>query len=185
MKIRVIACLFVATLFLSGCSTSQNESTDNSSSASYLAPTTCELPEIVKAFDDQVEGSLYVPTPWEPSEGTDLYDAINNGGIACAYGIQVAEVGGTVLFAALTQEEWDKKKSTWTGFGQLPIDLPGLDETDAVILKEGSEGAAEMHVWAVNLYIQGVWISVNASFLKNVDEAMPIIKAAVNSLQKV
>jgi len=185
MKLRVISSLFVLTLILSGCSSTQSGSTENSSSAKYLAPTTCELPEIVQAFDDQVKGSLYVPTQWEPSEGTDLYDAINNGGIACSYGIQVAEVGGTVLFAALTQEQWDKKKSTWTGFGQTPIDLPALDEADALILKEGTEADVEMHVWAINLYINGVWISVNASFLQNVDEAMPIIKAAVNSLQQI
>ena len=184
MKIRVFSALFVATLFLSGCSTTQPAPTETASSATYLAPTTCDLPELVKSFDDQVNGSVYVPTEWQPSPGTDLYDAINNGGIACTYGIQVAEVGGTVLFAALTQDQWDKKKSTWLDFGQISIDLPGLDETDAVILKEGSTGADEMHVWGVNLYIQGVWISVNASFLQNVDEAMPIIKAAVNSLQK-
>ena len=184
MKIRGLTALFVLTLFISGCSATQSAPTDTASSATYAAPTTCELPEIVKAFDDQVDGSVYVPTEWQPSEGTDLYDAINNGGIACTYGIQVAEVGGTVLFAALTQKQWDEKKAPWTGFGQLPIDLPGLDETDAMILKEGSTGADEMHVWAINLYIQGVWISVNASFLQNVDEAMPIINAAVNSLQK-
>jgi hypothetical protein len=53
-----------------------------------------------------------------------------------------------------------------------------------VILKEGSTSADEMHVWAVNLYIQGVWISVNASFLQNIEEAMPIVNAAVQSLQK-
>jgi hypothetical protein len=184
MNIRVLSALFVATLLLSGCSSTQPAPTDNASSATYLAPTTCELPGVVKSFDDQVKGSVYVPTEWQPSPGTDLYDAINNGGIACTYGIQVAEVGGTILFAALTQEQWDKKKTTWTGLGQIPIDLPGLDETDAVILKEGSTGADEMHVWGVNLYIHGVWIAVNASFLQNIDEAMPIINAAVASLTK-
>lgn len=184
MKIRVISGLFVLTLFLSGCSSTQSASTENSPGANYVAPTTCELPAIVKAFDDQVEGSVYVPTQWEPSEGTDLYDAINNGGIACTYGIQVAEVGGTVLFAALTQDQWDNKKTVWKGFGQIPIDLPGLAESDALILKEGTEADAEMHVWAVNLYIQGVWISVNASFLQNIEEVMPIINAAVSSLKK-
>jgi hypothetical protein len=184
MKIRVVSAVFVTALFLSACSTTQPVPTESASSATYLAPTTCDLPEIVQAFDDQVKGSVYVPTDWQPSPGSDLYDAINNGGIACTYGIQVAEVGGTVLFAALTRDQWDKKKTTWTGLGQIPIDLPGLDETDAVIRKEGSTGADEMHVWGVNLYIQGVWISVNASFLQNIDEAMPIINAAVNSLQK-
>ena len=88
------------------------------------------------------------------------------------------------MFAALTQEQWEKKETVWKGFGQIPIDLPNLDESDALILKEGSTGADEMHVWGVNLYIQGVWISVNASFLQNIEEALPIVNAAVQSLQK-
>jgi hypothetical protein len=180
MKLRVFSGVLICAIILSGCA----QETEQAQESKLLAPTTCELPEIVKAFDDQVKGSVYVPTQWEPSEGTDLYDAINNGGIACTYGIQVAEVGGTVLFAALTQDQWDAKKSVWTGFGQTPIDLPGLNESDALILKEGTEADAEMHVWAINLYIQGVWISVNASFLQNVEEAMPIINAAVSSLKK-
>jgi hypothetical protein len=180
MKLRVFSGVLIVAIILTGCA----QVTEQAQESKLLAPITCELPEIVQAFDDQVKGSLYVPTQWEPSEGTDLYDAINNGGIACSYGIQVAEVGGTVLFAALTQEQWDKKKSTWTGFGQTQIDLPGLNETDALILKEGTEADVEMHVWAINLYIQGVWISINASFLQNIEEAMPIVNAAVQSLQK-
>jgi hypothetical protein len=180
MKLRVFSGVLVCAIILSGCA----QETEQAQESKLLAPTTCELPEIVKAFDDQVKGSVYVPTQWEPSEGTDLYDAINNGGIACTYGIQVAEIGGTILFAALTQDQWNTKKSTWTGFGQIPIDLPGLNESDALILKEGSTGADEMHVWGVNLFIQGVWISVHASFLQNIEEAMPIVNAAVQSLQK-
>jgi hypothetical protein len=174
MKIRTLSGVFACVLLLSGCAQESN----------YLAPTTCELPGVVKSFDDQVQGSVYVPTQWQPSPGTDLYDAINNNGIACTYGIQVAEVGGTLLFANLTQDQWDTKKAAWLTSGQVQIDLPNLDEKDAVILKEGSTGADEMHVWGVNLYIHGVWIALNASFLQNIDEAMPIINAAVASLTK-
>jgi len=53
-----------------------------------------------------------------------------------------------------------------------------------VILKEGSTGADEMHVWAINLLINDVWIQVGASFLQTVDEAMPIIEAAIESMVK-
>jgi hypothetical protein len=39
-----------------------------------------------------------------------------------------------------------------------------------------------MHVWAINLLINDVWIQVGASFLQTVDEALPIIQAAIDSL---
>lgn len=144
------------------------------------APASCELEEVISAFNDQVKGSKYVPTEWQPSEGTDLFDIYDNGGIACTYGIQVAEVGGTVMWAQVDQEFWDKKKAQWLAQGQIEIDIPEIDEVDAVVLKEGSTSADEMHVWAINLYIDGIWIQVGASFLQTIEEAVPIIAASVN-----
>jgi hypothetical protein len=41
-----------------------------------------------------------------------------------------------------------------------------------------------MHVWRVNLLINEVWIQVGASFLQNLDEAIPIIKAAITATEK-
>jgi hypothetical protein len=51
-----------------------------------------------------------------------------------------------------------------------------------VILQEGSASGGEMHVWAINLLINDVWIQVGASFLQNVDEALPLVQAAIDSL---
>ena len=181
MKIRNLAGPICALLFLTGCA---QVSTDAHQSMEMSAPVTCEIPGLVSAFDAAVPGSKYVVTDWQPSVGTDLYDAINNGGIACTYGIQVAEVGGTVLFGNLDSAQWEKKKSQWLEDGQIAVDLPGIDESDAVMLKEGSTGADEMHIWGINLLIHGVWIQVNASFLQNIDEALPIIKAAIAALKE-
>ena len=173
----------VSILFLAGCgSTSTPNATPTpQASISYSAPKSCEIQGVIDAFAAQVAGSKYVPTQWQPSKGTDLYDAIQSGGIACSYGIQVAEVGGTVLWGNLTQDQWSLKKAAWLTAGQLSIDLPGIDELGATILKEGSTGADERHIWGVNLYLNGVWIQVNASFLQTVDEALPIIEAAVSA----
>lgn len=145
-----------------------------------VAPASCDIDEVISAFNDQVKGSKFVPTDWQPSEGTDLFDIYENGGIACTYGIQVAEVGGTVMWAPVDQEFWDKKKTQWLSQGQIEIDIPDIDEVDAVVLKEGSTSADEMHVWAINLYIDGLWIQVGASFLQTIEEAVPIIAASVN-----
>jgi hypothetical protein len=86
------------------------------------------------------------------------------------------------MWASNVDNLWDSKKTQWLEQGQVQIDLPGINETDAVILKEGSTSADEMHVWAINLLINDVWIHVGASFLQNVDEALPIIEAAIDSL---
>ena len=179
MNLRKLVGLACALLLLSGCA---QASPDAHQSMEMSAPVSCEIPGLVSAFDAAVPGSQYVPTAWQPSEGTDLYDAINSGGIACSYGIQVAEVGGTVLFGNLDLAQWEKKKAQWLQAGQIAVDLPGIDENDAVMLKEGSTGADEMHIWGVNLFIHGVWIQVNASFLQNLDEALPIIEAAISAL---
>ena len=148
----------------------------------YTAPTSCDQPAVIAAFNAQVKGAKYVPTDWQPSAGTDLYDAINVGGIACTYGIQTAEIGGTIMWANDSNGLWESKKTQWLKDGQVQIDLPGIDETDATILKEGATGADEMHVWGVNFLYKGVWIQVNASFLQNIDEALPIIQSAIDSL---
>jgi hypothetical protein len=171
----------VSLILLTGCASSTPEASDGKM-AQLTPPASCEQEKVIQAFADQVDGSRYVPTDWQPSPGSDLFDVYEAGGIACTYGIQVAEIGGTVMWASNVDNLWDRKKTEWLEQGQVQIDLPGINETDAVILKEGSTAADEMHVWAINLLINDVWIQVGASFLQNVDEALPIVQAAIDSL---
>lgn len=178
--IKVISAL-ISIFLVAGCSsTVANEM--SGAESQLKPPSNCEQSAVIDAFAVQVPGSKYVPTDWQPAEGTDLYDVYQAGGIACTYGIQVAEVGGTVMWAPDKENLWDRKRQEWLSLGQKQIDLPGIDEQDAYILKEGSTSADEIHVWGVNLLINGVWIQVNASFLQNIDEATPIIEAAISSL---
>jgi len=171
----------LALLLLAGCAHPTIKA-EPITAIKYSAPTSCSQPKVIAAFDAQVAGSKYVPTDWQPSVGTDLYDVINAKGIACTYGIQTAEIGGTVMWVNNSNGLWESKKIQWLKDGQVEIDLPGFDETDATILKEGATGADEMHIWGVNLLYKGVWIQVNASFLQNVEEALPIIQSAIDSL---
>jgi hypothetical protein len=173
----------VSLILVVGCSSPTQEASDGKM-AQLTPPASCEQELVIQAFADQVEGSRFVPTEWDPYPGTDLFDIYEAGGIACTYGIQVAEVGGTVMWASNVDNLWDRKKSQWLEQGQVQIDLPGINETDALILKVGSTSADEMHVWAINLLINDVWIQVGASFLQNVDEALPIIEAAIESMVK-
>ena len=181
MKFRIA--LVISMLLLTSCSS--NEAVTESEGIESITgrvPANCEIPEVINEFDAQVPGSKFVPTDWQPFPGTDLDAALTNQGIACTYGIQVAEVGGTILWASNSSNVWQERKQSWIEAGETPIDLPGIQESAAYILQDGTS-ADEMHVWRVNLLINEVWIQIGASFLQNLDEALPIIKASIAAIK--
>ena len=177
---KIILSLVATLSLLTGCGSS--EGTSQNANIKGKVPLSCEVPGVVAEFAAQVPESKFVPTDWQPLPDTDLAAVLDNNGIACTYGIQVAEVGGTGLWTANATNIGEQRKASWTEFGETPIDLPGIDETAAYVLKEGTE-SGEMHVWKINLLINDVWIQVGASFFQDVEEALPIIKAAIVATQ--
>lgn len=173
-----IALTIISLLLLSGCSSA----TEEMAPQKFSVPKDCVDTKILAAFPDKVPNAKYVPTKWEPSEGTDLYAVYEAGGIACTYGIQEAEVGATVMWAPNDNNAFGSRESIWIADGQKAIDLPGLAEEKAYYLSQGNESGEEYIVWGVNLLINGTWIQVNATFFQSIEEAMPLIEAAVNSL---
>jgi hypothetical protein len=171
---KLLASLF-ALLLLAGCSSSEESVLRNS-------PFDCEIEGVISAFAAEVPGSDYIPTDWEPAAGTDLDAIYDAGGIACSYGIGEAEVGGTVMWANIDPDTWTERSIQWTSSGFTPIDLAGFDESAAFILKEGTS-ADEMHLWAINLLIDGVWIHIGATFLQDLQEANGIIAAAIEATE--
>ena len=174
---RYIPIIFSA-LLLTGCSQSE----EAAPIVTRSVPASCEETAILAAFPSRIPDPRYIATQWEPAEGTDLFAAIDSGGIACSYGIQEAEVGATILWSPGSEALFDERAAEWEASGHKAIDLPDLAETKAYVLTEGKEGEGEFHVWAVNLLINGVWIAVNATFFGSIDDAMPIVKAAADSL---
>ena len=151
---------------------------------SYLSvPNDCARTKVLQSVLQRVPEAIYVETEWEPAEGTDLYAAYNAGGIACTYGLQEAEVGATILWAPDNKTLFSELTPNWIGFGQKEIDLPGIEEEAAYYLSEGIEGQGEYHIWSVNLLINGSWIQVGATFFNSLEDAIPVIKAAIDSLR--
>ena len=177
---KIILSLIASLSLITACGSTDAE--NQSENIKGKVPASCEIPEVVAEFAAQVPESKFVPTDWQAFPDTDLAAVLDNNGIACAYGIQVAEVGGTVLWTANAENIWEERKSSWIQSGETPIDLPEINETAAYVLKEGTE-SGEMHVWKVNLLINDVWIQVSASFFQDVEEALPIIKAAIVASQ--
>jgi hypothetical protein len=179
-RIPILICLL---LLLSGCgSSSVKDVSDGSDGSESIAngkiPETCELAEVNRSFAKIIPPSKYIPTEWMPAEGTDLAAALNAGGIACTYGDQNAEVGGTVIWAP--ESAWIEREDSWKSEGMEQVDIPNINEGAAYKLPDGSTSADGMPAWRVNLLINGVWIQLGAAFIQSFDEATPIIQAAID-----
>jgi hypothetical protein len=178
--------LSVSLLLVSGCGSqgttmSEPSSKPTSNVIHYIVPKTCELPGVNSAFAKIIPPSKYIPTKWQPAAGTDLYSVINSGGIACTYGDQEAEVGGTVMWAQNTNGLWDARVEQWKKDGMIPVDIPGINEIAAYKLPDGATAADGLPAWKVNLLIGDIWIQLGAGFIQSWNEATPIIQAAIDA----
>jgi len=143
-----------------------------------VVPSECPQGDFLAAVGQYVSGSTFIDTPWEPAPDTDLAAALDAGGVACSYGIQEAEVGATVLWAP-SAPTFESRRAVWKADGQARVDVPGASEAWALFESAG----AERHLWALNLLIDGAWIQINATFLSDLDEAQPLVDAAIAVLR--
>ena len=156
-----------------------NQNGSQAENTIYKVPNSCKLADVNAAFAKIIPPSKYITTKWQPAPGTDLYAAINGGGIACSYGDQEAEVGGTILWALNKDGLWDSRVAQWQKDGMVAVDIPGVNETAAYKLPDGATSADNLPAWRVNLLIGDLWIQLGAAFIQSWDEATPIINAAI------
>jgi hypothetical protein len=150
-----------------------------SSDAPAATPDACPQGEFLSSVQEYVPGSTFIDTPWEPAPDTDLAAGLDAGGVACSYGIQEAEVGATVLWAP-SAPTFESRRAVWKADGQARVDVPGASEAWALFESAG----AERHLWALNLLVDGAWIQINATFLSDLDEAQPLVDAAIAVLRE-
>lgn len=172
-----LALILISALILTSCSDSEEVRAESPS-----VPLFCDQTKVLAAFPDKVPNPKFIQTDWEPAEGTDLFAAYNAGGIACTYGIEEAEIGATVLWAPDYGVTFGEREKVWQADGLKAVDLPDFDEEKAYVLTEGTEGEGEYHVWKVNALINGFWIQVGATFFGSIEEAMPLVRAAAESI---
>ena len=183
MKLRLL--IISSLILLSACGNADPAPTPTPTPTQSISdravPASCEIPDVISAFALVIPPAQYIPTEWKPAEGTDLYEAVNAGGIACSYGDQDAEVGGTVIWAMNKNDLWKARTLEWEKEGMVRVEIPSIDEMDAYRLPDGATSADGMPAWKVNLLIHGVWIQLGAAFIQSWDEATPIIRAAINA----
>lgn len=175
----ILALVGVSALFMLGYRTNANQT-----AVTYQAPKDCDLSVMITAFDKQIPGSQYVPTDWQPADGTQLKLFLDNSGIACTYGIQTAEVGGTVLWMVDENGLFNKQEKTWKSEQYRAIDIPDLTETAAYLLPVTATGVDGAYIWEVNLLVDDLWISLGGSFIQDINEVTDIINAAIEVARK-
>ena len=165
-----------ATIALLGVSLLVSSCAPTASERGFV-PESCELTAMIEAFNERLEGSAYIPTEWQPSEGTDLFEVYEAGGIACTYGIESAEIGGTVMWAPATDEVWQAKSEQYKSEGYIEVDIPDVNEHEALVLE--SPGVDGQAVWYINFHVDGVWVQFGASkFITSLEDALGIIQAS-------
>ncbi len=173
------AAFFIAELLLTSCSSS----TISKSTITYFAPTDCAKTSVLAALPKDIPNPVLINTPWQPAPGTELADVLNNGGIACSFGNQSAEIGATIFWVN-DNGLFDKRVAGWTTSGYEKVDIPNLDESAAYLLFKPVSATQEFHIWSLNFLFHGVWIEVSGTFINDLATAAPVITAAVASLSK-
>ena len=176
---RRLSALLLIAFALASCSQNQ-AATYNPDSRKLATPSECAPLPVLDAIKTLVPDAIYIPTDWQPAKGTDLEAALSAGGLACTYGVENVEIGGTLIWAPANQSQWEKRKELWLAGDFQQSKIEGF--SDALILKDGVTGVDGAPRWNAIVYFEGFWISANLSFVHSLEEARPILDAARESL---
>ena len=178
MNKKLIISLLAISTFLVGCGA--DATPVKKPEVNVGIPDDCTSAKILAALPSSIPDPKFIDTKWQPAQGTDLFNALNSGGIACSYGNQQAEIGTTIIWAPSDKANFDQMATKWSSLSQ--IDIPGVNETSAYWSGNEATSADDRHMWLINLLYKNIWIQVNASFVYKMEDALPIINAAIGSL---
>lgn len=192
---RKIGVLALLTLFtLTGCQAGTGEPTNSASPTveptvtetatatpvEYTVPISCDLPSMLGVIEDLgFTGSEDVTPPWDPADGTDLKIALDNGGLACAWGPYGTDVGVVVYWVKLTGTAWEDAKQIWLSEGEEQVDIPGLDEDEAYFVYSPAGGDYEWARWEANARFGDLWVQVGTSSFVEPDSANTVFEEAL------
>ena len=168
---------------LAGCATATKsvptQSATPTPTAAMVIPTDCEKTGMLSALNAIVPDSLYIKTTWQPAAGTELADFLNNGGVACSYGLQSQEIGITTQWVSDAKGLFENRVAGWMAEGFKKIDIPDLDESEAYFQIKKQSPTQEFHVWRVNMKYHGAWIQLSCTaFAQDLATGYPLLKAA-------
>ena len=176
---KKFAFCLVALTMLAGCGSNTKQVTENA----YLPPLDCNETNVLAALPSDLTNAMYIPTEWQPAEGTDLKAILDGGGIACTYGVQQAEIGATISWVQDKDGLFNSRIANWKSQGFEEVTLPGVSAERIFVISEKSMNAREIHSWNAQVLVNGNWIGISASYIYKKAEATKLVNAAITSLR--
>jgi hypothetical protein len=161
-----------------GCGSTSSQN----SAISYLPPQNCNETNVLAALPPDLTNAMYIPTEWQPADGTDLKAILDGDGISCTYGVQQAEIGATVSWVANKDGLFNSRVASWKSQGFEEVSLPGVKADRMYVISNKAMDAREIHSWNANLLVHGNWIQLSASYIYKNSEATELVNAAIASL---
>ncbi|MEI6120759.1 MAG: hypothetical protein WCQ06_06595 [Actinomycetes bacterium] len=180
--LRKISFSIAAVLLLAGCGGAVKvvPSTTPTPATKFVIPSDCTKTGLNAALSKIVSGSKYIATQWQPSPGTELAEFLNNGGIACSYGLQSAEIGITAKWVDDSKLIFENRESEWLKSGYTKVALDGIDSDAAYFLLKKQSPTQEFHVWSLNFKYKSAWFSLSCtSFAQSLADGVPLAKAMI------
>lgn len=173
--------IFIALPLLVACGSNQSKepAPSKSPSVSISIPNSCATSKVLEAIQDEIPGSAFIDTKWTPAPDTELFDFLNNGGIACSYGLASAEIGATVRWVDDKKSNFEKWLPTWIENGYQKVDLSEFGLREGYFLQKSQSETQEFNIWSLNFKANGVWVSISRTAGDSIGAGRNLIEAVL------
>lgn len=142
-------------------------------------PESCLASKALLAVKEEITGATFIDTKWTPAPGTELADVLNNGGLACSYGLQSAEIGATIRWVEDSKGNFEKWSTQWLNQGYTEVDLTKFGALKGYFLMKPQSATQEFSIWNLNFKLGEVWVSISRTSGTTLDAGSGLIKAVL------
>lgn len=175
-KVKFLAVILLLPLLTSCGSTVANKVTPT---AKVELPTSCESASVFAEIKKEIPGSQFINTPWNPAPDSELFDVLKNGGLACSYGLQSAEIGVTVRWVKDLgfYDRWSKE---WMKSGYQVVNLSEYGLGQGYFLAKPQSATQEFNLWNLNFLQNRVWVSLSKTTPGDLSSARGLIESLLS-----
>jgi hypothetical protein len=142
-------------------------------------PSSCEVSNAFSAIKKEIPDSQFIDTKWAPAPNTELADFLENGGLACTYGVASAQIGATIRWVKDSKNNYEKWIPEWSKEGYQRVNLATFGVSDGYFLQKAQSTTQEFHLWILNFKSGGVWVSINRSSGESLNAGAGLIEAVL------
>ena len=177
---RLILLLIVPLLAGCGAQSKTSVMTEKAKEIRISIPAKCTDSKVLNAVQQEIPNAVFIDTKWTPAPDTELADILNNGGIACSYGLASAEIGATVRWVSDSANNFDKWRSKWLENGFSEVDMKDFGLNKGYVLIKPQSETQEFAIWTLNFKESDVWVSISRTSGENLAAGKDIINAVVS-----